>query len=78
MSALRILLALASISSIGFASPIKDGPPARPSNVLCSIENPIIQALGAQKSATAFCSSYLAIPTKTLYATVTATAYAPT
>jgi hypothetical protein len=72
MSSLRNLLVVSFFASIVFASPIKDDVAAR-ANILCEIENPIIQALGAQQSATAFCSSYLAIPTQTLYATVTTT-----
>lgn len=73
MSMLHSLLVLSSISYVVFASPINDDVAAR-ANLLCSIENPIVVALGAQKPATAFCSSYLAIPTQTLYATVAATA----
>jgi hypothetical protein len=77
MSSLRnVLLAFSAISSVVQASPIHEELAARgSSNILCEIENPIILALGAEKSATAFCSTYLAIPTSTLSTTVTETTY---
>jgi hypothetical protein len=70
MSVIRQLLVL-SLASFAVASPIKDDVVARANN--CGTQNPILLALGAgaEKSATAFCSSYLAVSTKTSYATVT-------
>lgn len=77
MSPLRnVLLGLSSISSIVLASPIKENPLGQAaSNLLCDLENPILQAFDARASATAFCSSYLSIPVLTFSATVTATTY---
>lgn len=71
MAKSRVVLALSTIFSVSLASPIQGGG----GNALCVLENPILQAFGAQSSASAFCSSFLTIATKTVYATVAVTTY---